>query len=283
MTDHVLQATLAASCLALWACAPKETCPPGHVPAVVAAAPAPDAGYAVFGHAHNDYQHPHPLQDALDAHFYSVEADVFLVGREVKVSHDGLAFKGTLRALYLDPLQARVDATGSVHGDGVPFTLWVELKQGSGELRAALRELLDGYPMLTTFTDGAITRGPVTVVLTGDAASKAAYVAEAPTRKACRDGDDFSNDDPPADDRWRAYALEWGAYSAWDGRGALPERERNRLACVTEGAHQKGRTVRFYATPETREYRRAALELGVDFVNTDQLTELSAFLASYAP
>jgi len=267
----------------LCGCAPKETCPPGHVPAVVADTPSPVAGYAVFGHSHNDYQHTHPLQDALDAHFYSVEADVFLVGSEVKVSHDGLAFKGTLKALYLDPLQARVDATGSVYGDGVPFTLWVELKQGSKELRAALREVLDGYPMLTTFTDDAITRGPVTVVLTGDAASKAAYVTEGATRKACRDADDYASDDPPADNRWRAYALSWGSYSAWDGHGTIPEKERARLACITEGAHQKGRTVRLYATPETKEYWRIALELGVDFVNTDQLGELSSFLASYAP
>ena len=278
------QSVLPLTCLAaFWACAPKETCAPEQVPTVVADTPSPVAGYAVFGHSHNDYAHTHPLQDALDTNFHSVEADVFLVGNEVKVSHDGLSFKGTLRALYLDPLQARVDATGSVYGDGVPVTLWIELKQGSKELRAALRDVLDGYSMLTTFTDDAVTRGPVTVVLTGDAASKAAWVAEAPARKACRDGDNYSNDDPPADNRWLAYGLSWGSYSAWDGHGAIPEKERNRLACVTQGAHQKGRTVRFYATPETPEYWRTALEVGVDFINTDKLTELSSFLATYAP
>jgi hypothetical protein len=34
-------------------------------------------------HAHNDYHHPRPLLDALDAGFCSVEADVFVVGTRI--------------------------------------------------------------------------------------------------------------------------------------------------------------------------------------------------------
>lgn len=39
-------------------------------------------------HAHNDYEHPRPLLDALDHRFGSVEADVFLVGDQLLVGHD---------------------------------------------------------------------------------------------------------------------------------------------------------------------------------------------------
>ena len=39
-------------------------------------------------HAHNDYEHPRPLLDALDHGFTSVEADVWLVDGELLVAHD---------------------------------------------------------------------------------------------------------------------------------------------------------------------------------------------------
>ena len=38
-------------------------------------------------HAHNDYLHRHPLTDALDRGFTSVEADVFLRGHELYLGH----------------------------------------------------------------------------------------------------------------------------------------------------------------------------------------------------
>ena len=57
-------------------------------------------------HAHNDYEHPRPLLDALDHGFTSVEADVFLVDGQLLVAHDpaDLDPARTLESLYLDPL-----------------------------------------------------------------------------------------------------------------------------------------------------------------------------------
>ena len=65
-------------------------------------------------HAHNDYEHPHPLLDALERGFCSVEADVHLVDGELFVAHDANAIKPdrTLRKLYLEPLLDRVRAHG---------------------------------------------------------------------------------------------------------------------------------------------------------------------------
>src|SRR5689334_20191104 len=57
-------------------------------------------------HAHNDYEHPRPLFDALDHRFGSVEADIFLVGDQLLIGHtvDDLDPSRTLESLYLDPL-----------------------------------------------------------------------------------------------------------------------------------------------------------------------------------
>ena len=60
--------------------------------------PEVDAGPSLnpsFKHAHNDYEHPRPLLDALDAKFESVEADVWLDGNDVGVSHNGAPYKGS--------------------------------------------------------------------------------------------------------------------------------------------------------------------------------------------
>src|SRR5256885_4523438 len=62
-------------------------------------------GFAlVHAHAHNDYEHPRPLLDALDCGFLSVEADVFLVNGQLLVAHDRekTSPQRTLQSLYLD-------------------------------------------------------------------------------------------------------------------------------------------------------------------------------------
>src|SRR5256885_2951300 len=53
-------------------------------------------------HAHNDYEHPHPLFDALDAGARSVEADVFLVNGKLLVAHSWVDVRPerSLQSLY---------------------------------------------------------------------------------------------------------------------------------------------------------------------------------------
>ncbi|HEY3914204.1 MAG TPA: hypothetical protein VGN61_06930, partial [Verrucomicrobiae bacterium] len=65
-------------------------------------------------HAHNDYVHTHPLFDALDNGFCSVEADIYLTNGQLLVAHELSKVKpaNTLQALYLDPLRARVKKNG---------------------------------------------------------------------------------------------------------------------------------------------------------------------------
>src|SRR5207244_5207268 len=77
------------------------------VPAFAACKGASHPDKIVFdgcAHAHNDYEHVHPLHDALDAQvFCSVEADIWLVGTSsLLVAHDLAATNPskTLQSLY---------------------------------------------------------------------------------------------------------------------------------------------------------------------------------------
>jgi len=235
----------------------------------------------VFKHAHNDYEHTRPLLDALDAQFESVEADVYLDGTDIGVSHNGAPFKGSLKGLYLDPLADRVAANnGSVYGDGKEFFLWLDLKQGSQELQTAIALQLDGYAMLTRFDDdGVLQQGAVTVILTGDAAAKKAMVEFGAPRTFTRDSNDYSPSDPPADGKWSAYAVSYYGFMQWDGKGDIPPTQRRQLENLVNGAHLLNRRIRIYASQDAPAYWRAAKAAHLDFVNADDLTGLQTVMA----
>jgi hypothetical protein len=250
------------------------------LPLVVLSATAqPGASPLQLAHAHNDYEHERPLLDALAQRFHSVEADVWLADGRILVSHNHGNWKGSLKNLYLDPLQQRVSNTGSVLPDKLPFLLWIDLKPNGKEILPALHQLLAQYPMLTVFTGKTTRPGPVTVVLTGNADAKTAYVQTYGTRYACRDSNSFRETDPTADNRWSWYALKWSSCVDWNGKDPMPADQEQRLRKLVDAIHAKGRRVRFYATPETRLYWQKAQETGIDLINTDRLRDLHDFLA----
>jgi hypothetical protein len=269
-------------CGGLGCSAQPPACREGQVAMPVPARRELGAGHHLRAHAHNDYEHERPLLDALDHRFYSVEADVYLKDGELVVSHLNLPWdsRRSLEELYLRPLQARIDAQGSVHGDNAPFTLWIDLKQGGREFVDTLHTVLGKYPMLTRFDGDEVVPGPVTVVLTGDGEAKRDFVTRFPQRRAVRDSNDYSPEDPPADNTWRFYALKWSDYLDSSSTGMLDDAQRARLACIIENAHAQGRKVRFFGAPDHPEAWRVALEHGVDFLGTDDLSGLGAFLES---
>src|SRR6202012_5513454 len=89
-------------------------------------------------HAHNDYEHTHPLFDALDNGFCSVEADISLVDGKLLVAHkpSETSPEKTLQRLYLDPLRERVRANGGrVYPNGPEFTFLIDLKKNGKEIK----------------------------------------------------------------------------------------------------------------------------------------------------
>jgi len=228
-------------------------------------------------HSHNDYEQRRPLLDALALGYRSVEADILLRDGELWVSHKGRSFLGTLRELYLDPLQARVDRLGSVGGDGESFLLWLDLKSGEDELVLELRQLLARYPMLARMDGGKMKRAAVTVILTGDENAKRAYTAGAGARYACRDSNELLEDEN-RDPLHLWYALSWPDWFFWDGEGRIPSTERNRLQALVDAVHRRGRRLRLYHLPEAESVWSEALDAGVDLLSTDDLQRLEQFL-----
>jgi hypothetical protein len=264
------------------ACAPPELCGEGLDPVIEPLAPAAENGLMRAAHAHNDYEHPRPLSDALAAGFASVEVDVWFRDADIQVSHDAFFTKGTLQELYLAPLAAHLTDKASVHDDGAPFFLWLDLKDSTEELRLALVAALANRPFLTQFDDdGVVVPGAVTVVLTGDADSKERLVQETPApRPFARDDNHLAIDDEE-DPRVVAVALNFGNYvGGWNGAGAPPGGMSRQCGCIVQKAKSIGRQVRLFGGPDTQESWAFQLAHGVDFINTDDLSGLAGFLRS---
>ncbi|MGW6403160.1 phosphatidylinositol-specific phospholipase C/glycerophosphodiester phosphodiesterase family protein [Streptomyces sp. NPDC055134] len=241
-------------------------------------------------HAHNDYEHPRPLLDALDHRFASVEADIYLVDGELLVAHDPIDLdpKRTLAALYLEPLAARVRANhGSVYrGFRTPLQLLVDIKtEGAATYLELDRQLRGHRNLFTTYAHGRVRTGAVTAVISGDRAAREPMERQR-ARSAFYDGrlTDLGAAAPAS--FTPLISDNWANNFTWQGAGPIPAAEREKLRSIVSAAHREGRRVRFWATPDVAGPEREAvwgelLAAGVDHLNTDDLAGLEAFLDAH--
>ncbi|MFJ4716300.1 phosphatidylinositol-specific phospholipase C/glycerophosphodiester phosphodiesterase family protein [Streptomyces sp. NPDC088785] len=241
-------------------------------------------------HAHNDYDHPRPLFDALDHRFASVEADIYLVDGELLVAHDPVDLdpERTLAALYLAPLAARVRAQhGSVYrGRRLSLQLLVDIKTEGDATYRELDRQLRRYPgLFTTYARGRVRTGPVTAVVSGDRAAGPVIAAQR-TRSAFYDGRLTDLGGPAPAGLIPLISDNWTNTFTWQGSGPMPPAERARLRGIVSAAHARGQRVRFWATPDVAGPERDAvwaesIAADVDHLNTDDLAGLEAFLDAH--
>jgi glycerophosphoryl diester phosphodiesterase len=266
-----------ASLLALVLLAAASTAAPAAT-AATTTAPAP----LTQAHAHNDYEHSRPLLDALDQGFCSVEADIHLVDGALLVAHDREQARPdrTLQALYLDPLRARARANGGrIHAGGPPVTLLIDLKTEAETTWARLRDVLAAYPdLLTRFTPTSTRTNAVTVILSGNRPWDT--LAAEPERLAALDGrlPDLDRNPPPSPHLVPLVSHSWRPTFQWNGTGPMPADEKARLEGYVRRAHQQGRRIRFWGAADGPAVWKAHADAGVDYINTDRLAELAAFL-----
>jgi hypothetical protein len=234
-------------------------------------------------HSHNDYAHKRPLFDALDNGFCSVEADFYLVDGEFLVGHllKELKPERTLEALYLKPLLERCRKNhGKVYPEASDFYLWLDLKTDGNEIYPKLQKLLSQYDEIITSYDGKTKNTKaVLVIITGDV-PRELILQEKGRRYMTFDGrpKDASSDIPA--EMMSAVSEAWKKHFKWNGIGTMPEDELNVLKTQLRLSHQAGRKVRYWAAPQNEQFWKFADEIGIDFLNTDHLEKLRAFLTN---
>ncbi len=242
---------------------------------VIRVTPLPNA------HAHNDYEHPRPLRDALSHGFTSVEADIHLVNGELYVSHDDpdTTRAKTLRQLYLEPLRRQVARhKGQIYpGYSGPLVLLVDIKTEAEATYAVLREQLLPYKDLLVRSErGKSHVGPLHVILSGNRPT--ATVAGETLRLVSIDGRPADLDSTVSTTLVPLISYNYTTLVKWNGLGQMPAAERETLQTLAERTHMQGKKLRLWATPESEHVWETLLAVGVDYLNTDQLERLQKYL-----
>lgn len=239
-------------------------------------------------HAHNDYEHKHPLFDALDQGFCSVEADIHLVDGKLLVAHDlrEVNPRLTLQSLYLDPLRQRVKKNGGrVYKNGPECTLLIDFKTSDkvpGDVMyPILRDVLKKYAdILSVFRDGKKETNAVVVILTGDY-PRAMLTADS-VRYAAGDGKIADLDTNPPANLVPWISENWSELFKWGVNNSLPADQLKKFRSIIRRAHAQGRQVRFWGSPDRPAFWKFLLDEKVDLVNTDHLPEFKEFYLNYS-
>ena len=235
-------------------------------------------------HAHNDYEHEHPLFDALHYGFTSVEADIYLIDGRLLVSHTRPILKAkTLDQLYLSPLDSIIKAhNGKVYpGYDGPFYLMIDLKSDGPAAYPVLKAALAHYPALSPSAvhrqAGAGTQGPVIIFLSGNRPMNA--VLEDPGARIALDG--------RPEDVGKGYTSEvmpvisdnYRKWSSWSGTDEPTTKDLLSIKDLARRVHAEGKKLRLWAIPDNPVAWKELLAAGVDVINTDKLKDLSQFLS----
>ena len=232
-------------------------------------------------HAHNDYEHLHPLKDALSYGFMSVEADIHLINGELYVIHDrpsDLQGVPTLKEAYLIPLWERTQQGQIPVFEGVerPFLLMVDIKtEAQASYHVLKAQLLEFEAMLSQRTADTLQPGQVLIFLSGNRPME--MVKDESHALVGLDG-------RPTDlGQYKASVMpvisdSYRNHFTWNGEGKIPPQELEWLTQFVDQAHTEGKLVRFWAIPDQENVWDTFKSAGVDLINTDRLGELAAFL-----
>jgi hypothetical protein len=237
------------------------------------------------GHSHNDYWRPHPLYDALQLGFKSVEADVFLIDTTLQVGHELAALRrtNTLQSLYLDPLRQMQKTQGGFYTKPAELWLFVDFKNESPATYARLRQILARYRDLLSTPSHPRPTG-VRVILTGG--YPRAEVLADPDRLVFLDGQ-LADLGPAQAASICTVNGDWVRYFKWNGLGAMPAAEAARLRAWNEEAQRTGQKIRFWNTPAATPAQRRAvwaalLRYPAVLVGADELAELKQVIDDQA-
>lgn len=227
-------------------------------------------------HAHNDYAQPRPFANAYEQRSDFIEADVWLQDGVLVVSHDKpQAGAPTLDSLYLKPIVNLF----SQHTDKVSpardytFNLVIDVKDSPAEVLPKLITLLQNR--LTAFNRSANPKA-VQIIISGNRPKIDTYL-DYPLLLQF-DGRPSEVYDDQTLKRVALISDNFRSYSRWDGTGELPDLDREKLKRVIKRAHSDNKPIRFWSAPDTPNAWKQLKKIGVDIINTDKVTEATAFL-----
>lgn len=210
-------------------------------------------------HAHNDYEKPLPLYNAIDSKVFSIEADVFLRNGDLLVAHsaDQLPNARTLSDLYIRPLVTLFKKhKGHLTADtSYTTSLMIDIKEGGEEAIRQLCRLLDTH---RDYFDRDRNRHAVQIVISGDRGNLKNWTSF----PAFIYFDGRPNEQYDQETMKRVACIS-DAYSSY-------AENREKLEAVLEKTHKMSKLFRFWGTPDNEFYWKYFRDAGVDIINTDK-------------
>lgn len=222
------------------------------------------------GHSHNDYAGKHPFVLAYKKGFGSIEADVFARSGKLVVAHseEEIDPDKTLQALYIQPL-AKTMAENSER----QLQLLIDIKDEYETCLQLLEQELTPIKILLTTPEKP---GQIQIVISGLRPPPDEYLNY--PGYLYFDYQEYLFHTP---EQWKRVALisrSFQKISAWKGKNKLPLQDRNKIQHVIDSAHQAGKPFRFWAAPDTKGSWKMQRMLQADFIGTDRVSKLAAFL-----
>lgn len=226
-------------------------------------------------HSHNDYEQTIPFWQAYDQRFGSIEADIYARNSNLYVAHDSadITPDHTLEALYIKPMVDKVRANkGKIYADATYELQWlIDLKSPARLALPLLVQALSAYP------DVFGEKGPVNVVVSGNVPSPDQFATYPLWIQF--DGRPDVTYTPEQLTHVGLISQDFSRYTRWNGKGLIVKKERTKIQEVIRQVHQQGKKIRFWATPDNINTWKTLMNLGVDYINTDQIAPLGEFLS----
>jgi len=235
--------------------------------------------YLPHSHAHNDYEHAHPLVDSLNFGFASIEADVWLVDGSLCVAHNrsDVQMSKRLDNLYLEPLFKLFNANGNkIFANGETLFLLVDFKSEGEATYQALKQLLAKYRPMVNAPAG--TKPAVKIIVSGNRPIET--IKNDADRCVGVDGRLSDLKSPLDASLMPLISDNWRLHFRYQGNGEISDEEKLKLKTIVQQVHQSGSQLRFWATPENDMLWKTLREAEVDLIGTDQREKLVAFLKS---
>jgi alkaline phosphatase len=223
--------------------------------------------------AHNDYVQSNPFHDAYNLRVGYIEADVFLHDGELVVAHTRLEIKKgkTVDVLYLKPLSERIRAnSGSAYpASGQMLALMIDLKTEGVSTLNKLVENLRQFPAL-------LSCQTLQIMISGSV----------PDPELWKNYPDFIHFDgrPFVDytddqlSRVSMISTSFRDHSKWNGKGPMPQKDKEKIESLIQAVHAKGKPVRFWATPDFPEAWQALMNLKMDVIVSDNVKGLAEYI-----
>lgn len=217
-------------------------------------------------HAHNDYQKPEPLTNALRHKVFSIEADIYCSGDRLLVAHDKkeLPIAPTLDSLYLQPIiELFRRHRGFISNDSAyaPM-LMIDIKE-NGEI--AIAQLIKLVSAHRSVFDRSLNGNAVQLVISGDRGASSTWSAY--PRYILFDG--------RPNEVYDSVTLQRVAFISDSYLKYInPQDSSNRLIRqVAKKVHSIGKLFRLWGSPDNPDSWKLQQQQGIDIINTDKVEE----------